>query len=87
MYIYIQANEDPLMANDLYKAIMKRSMLRNKFLKKKKSIMAGKTMIYGGISYSEISWNLQMKIQPIYVLQHVDLILNPASCNGLKDFI
>lgn len=67
MYIYIQANEDPLMTNDLYKAIMKRSMLRNKFLKKK-SIMAGKTMIYGGISYSEISWNLQMKIQPIYVL-------------------
>ena len=44
-------------------------------------------MIYGGISYSEISWNLQMKIQPIYVLQHVDLILNPPSCNGLKDFI
>ena len=88
MYIYIQANEDPLMANDLYKAIMKRSMLRNKFLKKKKkSIMAGKTMIYGGISYYEISWNLQMKIQPIYVLQHVDLILNPPSCNGLKDFI
>lgn len=67
MYIYIQANEDPLMTNDLYKAIMKRSMLRNKFLKKK-SIMAEKTMIYGGISYSEISWNLQMKIQPIYVL-------------------
>ena len=49
--------------------------------------MAGKTMIYGGISYSEISWNLQMKIQRIYFLQHVDLILNPALCNGLKDFI
>ena len=44
-------------------------------------------MIYGGNSNSEISWNLQMKIQRIYVLQHVDLILNPELCNGLKDFI
>ena len=50
MYIYIQANEDPLMANDLYKAIMKRSMLRNKFLKKKK--------IDNGWKNYDLRWNL-----------------------------
>ena len=30
---YIRANEAPFMAKDLHKAIMKRSKLRNKFLK------------------------------------------------------
>lgn len=51
MYIYIQANEDPLMTNDLYKAIMKRSMLRNKFLKKKKKID-------NGWKNYDLRWNL-----------------------------
>ena len=32
---YIRANEAPFMTKDLHKAIMKRSKLRNKFLKSK----------------------------------------------------
>ena len=36
--IYVRANEAPFMTKELHKAIMKRSRLRNKFLKNKNEI-------------------------------------------------
>ena len=50
--ISLCANEAPFMANELHKAIMKRTKLRNKFLKSKKTFLTGKD-IHGNAIFAK----------------------------------
>ena len=45
---YVRGNEAPFMTKELHKAIMKRSRLRNKFLKKKNRLLIGKIITFKG---------------------------------------